>query len=117
MKLNARLFALFLGVFSLAHAVDTLDVFVLRVQFKEESPNNSLTTGTGLFDSDTATYNLDPSGGRGKVQGDLPEDGASVLPAVRQEEYEELLLRDPPVLRSRHTAIRSESGRSHAPDL
>ncbi len=67
MKLNARLFALFLGVFSLAHAVDTLDVFVLRVQFKEESPNNSLTTGTGLFDSDTATYNLDPSGGRGKV--------------------------------------------------
>ena len=65
MKLNAKIFALFLGVFSLAHAVDTLDVFVLRVQFKEESPNNSLTTGTGAFDSDTATYNLDPSGSRG----------------------------------------------------
>ena len=65
MKLNAKIFALFLGMFSLVHAVDTLDVYVLRVQFKEESPNNSLTTGTGIFDSDTATYNLDPSGSRG----------------------------------------------------
>ena len=64
MKLNATILALFLGVFSLAHAVDTLDVFVLRVQFKKESPNNSLTTGTGRFDSDTATYNLDPSENR-----------------------------------------------------
>jgi len=67
MKFNAKIFALFLGVFTLAHAVDTLEVFVLRVQFKEESPNNSLTTGTGLFDSDTATYKLDPSGSRGKI--------------------------------------------------
>ncbi len=71
MKLNAKFFALFLGVFSLAslaHAVDTLEVFVLRVQFKEEKPSdNSLTTGTGLFDSDTATYNLDPSGSRKSI--------------------------------------------------
>ena len=69
MKLNAKFFALFLSVFSLAslaHAVDTLEVFVLRVQFKEETPNdNSLTTGTGIFDSDTATYKLDPSDSRG----------------------------------------------------
>ena len=67
MKLNARIFALLLGVFSLAHAVDTLEVFVLRVQFKNESPDNSLTTGTGRFDSDTATYNLDPSGSRKSI--------------------------------------------------
>ena len=68
MKLNAKFFALFLGVLcfaSFAHAVDTLEVFVLRVQFKKESPDNSLTTGTGPFDTDTATYNLDPSGSRG----------------------------------------------------
>ena len=67
MKLNASIFALLLGVFSLAHAVDTLEVFVLRVQFKDESPDNSLTTGTGRFDSDTATYNLDPSGSRKSI--------------------------------------------------
>ena len=70
MKLNAKFFALFLGVLSLAslaHAVDTLEVFVLRVQFQEESKDNSLTTGSGLFDSDTATYNLDPSGSRKSI--------------------------------------------------
>ncbi len=67
MKLNATVLALFLGVFSLAHAVDTLDVFVLRVQFQKESPDNSLTTGTGQFDSDTSTFNLDPSGNRGSI--------------------------------------------------
>ena len=71
MKLNAKFFALFLGVLSLtslAHAVDTLEVFVLRVQFQEESPkDNSLTTGTGVFDSDTATYNLDGAGSRKSV--------------------------------------------------
>ena len=68
MKLNAKFFALFLGVLSLtslAHAVDTLEVFVLRVQFKKEAPDNSLTTGTGVFGSDTGTYNLDPSENRG----------------------------------------------------
>ena len=65
MKLNAKIFALFFCVFSLAHAVDTLEVFVLRVQFKKEAPDNSLTTGTGVFGSDTGTYNLDPSESRG----------------------------------------------------
>ena len=68
MKLNAKFFALFLGVLSLtslAYAVDTLEVFVLRVQFKKEVPDNSLTTGTGVFGSDTGTYNLDPSESRG----------------------------------------------------
>ena len=67
MKLNATIFALLLGVFSMAHAVDTLDVYVLRVQFKKESPDNSLTTGTGWFDSDTASFKLDPAGKRGSV--------------------------------------------------
>ncbi len=65
MKLNAKIFALFFCVFSLAHAVDTLEVFVLRVQFKKESPDNSLTTGTGVFGSDTGSYKLDPSESRG----------------------------------------------------
>lgn len=67
MKLNATILALFLGVFSLAHAVDTLDVYVLRVQFKKESPDNSLTTGNGWFDSDTSSFNLDPVGKRGSI--------------------------------------------------
>ena len=70
MKLNAKFFALFLGILcfaSFAHAVDTLEVFVLRVQFKKESPDNSLTTGTGIFGTDTGTYNLDPAEGRGKI--------------------------------------------------
>ena len=50
-----------LGVF----AQDTLEVFVLLVDFKEEKPDNSLTTGNGKFNSDTkATYKLDPSGAR-----------------------------------------------------
>lgn len=67
MKLNATILALFLGVFSLTHAVDTLDVYVLRVQFKKESPDNSLTTGNGWFDSDTSSFNLDPVGKRGSI--------------------------------------------------
>ena len=70
MKLNAKFFALFLIVLSLtslAHAVDTLEVFVLLAQFKEEKPDNSLTTGTGHFGTDTGTYNLDPAGDRGKI--------------------------------------------------
>jgi len=49
-------------------AVDTLEIFALRVQFLQESPDNSLTTGTGRFDSDSdtsnANYSLDPSGHR-----------------------------------------------------
>lgn len=50
-----------------AHAVDTLEVYVLRVEFQKESPDNSLTTGNGLFDSDTMTVSLDPAGRRGSV--------------------------------------------------
>ncbi|MDR1760471.1 MAG: hypothetical protein LBR60_08110 [Fibrobacter sp.] len=53
---------------SFAFAADTLEVFAIRVQFKEEIPDNSLTTGSGLFDSDkdttNANYSLDPSGRR-----------------------------------------------------
>ena len=67
MKLNAKIFALVFGLFSLAtsFAADTLQVFAIRVQFKEEKPDNSLTTGTGLFDSDKTKkgdYKLDPLG-------------------------------------------------------
>ncbi len=51
-----------------ALAVDTLQVYAIRVQFAEESPDNSLTTGTGLFDSDKkGDYKLDPSGRRNSV--------------------------------------------------
>lgn len=50
---------------------DTLEIRVLRVEFKEESPDNSLTTGLGSFntDSDTASanYSLDPQGSRGSA--------------------------------------------------
>ena len=46
-------------------AADTLEVFVLLVDFKEEQPDNSLTTGNGKFNSDTkVNYKLDPSGVR-----------------------------------------------------
>ena len=65
MKLNAVFFAFVLGLLSLAQAADTLEVFVLLVDFKEEQPDNSLTTGNGKFNSDTkVTYKLDPSGVR-----------------------------------------------------
>ncbi len=64
-----RLFCfVFLALFTSSFAVDTLEIFALRVQFKQESPDNSLTTGTGRFDSDSdtsnANYSLDPSGHR-----------------------------------------------------
>ena len=60
------------GLFSFvpALAVDTLQVYAIRVQFAEESPDNSLTTGTGLFDSDKnkkGDYKLDPVGKRNSV--------------------------------------------------
>lgn len=65
MKLNAVFFAFVLGLLSLAQAADTLEVFVLLVDFKEEQPDNSLTTGNGKFNSDAkVTYKLDPSGVR-----------------------------------------------------
>ena len=49
-------------------AADTLEVFALLVQFQEEKTDNSLTTGTGVFDSDNKekdAYSLDPPGRRG----------------------------------------------------
>ncbi len=69
MKLNAKIFALVFGLFTLAttFAADTLQVFAIRVEFAEEKTDNSLTTGTGLFDSDKAkkdAYSLDPQGVR-----------------------------------------------------
>ncbi len=65
MKLNAVFFAFVLGLLSLAQAADTLEVFVLLVDFKQEKPDNSLTTGDGRFNSDTkVNYKLDPSGMR-----------------------------------------------------
>ena len=73
MKLNAKIFALFLGLFCSMplFAVDTLQVYVIRVQFQEEKPDNSLTTGTGLFGTTdrpiTGNYNLDPSVDRSNV--------------------------------------------------
>ena len=56
MKLNAKIFALVFGLFALAtsFAADTLQIFAIRVEFAEEKTDNSLTTGTGLFDSDKA---------------------------------------------------------------
>lgn len=72
MKLNAKIFALVFGLFSLAptFAADTLQVFAIRVEFAEEKTDNSLTTGTGLFDSDKTkkdAYSLDPVGVRNSV--------------------------------------------------
>ncbi len=72
MKLNAKIFALVFGLFCCAplFAVDTLQVYAIRVQFEEEKPDNSLTTGTGLFDSDRSKkgdYKLDPLGMRNSV--------------------------------------------------
>lgn len=62
-------FSLFLWLTGFAFATDTLEVFVLRVEFKEEKTDNSLTTGTGLFDSGETSenYSLDPSGRRGTI--------------------------------------------------
>ena len=66
MKLNAKFFALFLGLFCLApfsYAVDTLEVYAILVQFAQEKPDNSLTTGDGTFNCDkknTDSYKLDP---------------------------------------------------------
>ena len=61
-------FFAWLALFASSFAVDTLEIFALRVQFLQESPDNSLTTGTGRFDSDSdtsnANYSLDPSGHR-----------------------------------------------------
>ncbi len=55
---------------SLSFATDTLEVFILRVQFAEEDPDNSLTTGNGLFGKvpmDKNAYSLDPTNKSGTV--------------------------------------------------
>jgi len=41
-------------------ATDILDIRVLKVEFKYENTDNSLTTGRGTFSSDTKDYKLDP---------------------------------------------------------
>jgi hypothetical protein len=52
-------------------APDTLEVFVIRIEFAYEETDNSLTTGRGTFDSDadtsSANYSLDPQGSRGSA--------------------------------------------------
>ncbi len=54
-----------LSLFANGRKIDTLEIFVLYTQFKKEEPDNQLTTGFGLFDSDSGTqYTLDPSGFR-----------------------------------------------------
>jgi hypothetical protein len=45
-------------------AAETLDIRILRVEFKKEEPDNSLTTGNGTFNSDAKNYKLDPKGAR-----------------------------------------------------
>ncbi len=68
MNMKRFFFFALLALFASSFAVDTLEIFALRVQFLQESPDNSLTTGTGRFDSDSdtsnANYSLDPSGHR-----------------------------------------------------
>lgn len=56
-------FIIWAAMVSSAFGADTLEVFVLRVQFAEEKPDNSLTTGLGTFGTvptDKYSYNLDP---------------------------------------------------------
>ncbi|MBP5351576.1 MAG: VCBS repeat-containing protein [Fibrobacterales bacterium] len=47
---------------------DTVEIYALKVEFAFEDPDNSLTTGRGVFDSDQDTargdYSLDPQGAR-----------------------------------------------------
>ena len=51
-----------------AFAVDSLEVFVLRVQFAEEKTDNSLTTGKGTFGTvPDKNYGLDPTKHSGSV--------------------------------------------------
>ena len=68
MIMKRLFFFVLLALVASSFAVDTLEIFALRVQFLQESPDNSLTTGTGRFDSDSdtsnANYSLDPSGHR-----------------------------------------------------
>lgn len=70
-KMRAALLLLWVLVLaSISFATDTLEVFALRVQFAQEKPDNSLTTGDGTFDSDVknkSAYKLDPPGRRRSV--------------------------------------------------
>ena len=72
--MNRFLFCLLIASFALfakpSFAVDTLEVFAIRVQFAQETTDNSLTTGNGHFDSDKKnkeSYKLDPVGRRGSA--------------------------------------------------
>ena len=69
-RFDARFWCLTLVLLlaSQVFALDTLEVFVLRVQFAEEKTDNSLTTGTGVFGSvPDKQYSLDPTKESGKV--------------------------------------------------
>jgi len=54
-----------------AGTADTLEICVIRVEFKKEETDNSLTTGRGTFGSDadtaSANYSLDPQSNRGSA--------------------------------------------------
>lgn len=63
-------FALMTVFCGFSFGADTLEVYVLRVQFEQEQNDNSLTTGDGTFGSDTKkkdAYKLDPPSIRGKA--------------------------------------------------
>lgn len=63
-------FAMLMVFSAYSFGADTLEVFAIRVQFAEENPDNSLTTGNGTFDSDKEkknAYKLDPPGRRNSV--------------------------------------------------
>ena len=62
------LLAFFAALVTPVFAVDTLEVFILRVQFAEEKTDNSLTTGKGTFGTvPDKNYGLDPTKQSGKV--------------------------------------------------
>lgn len=55
-------------VANFSFALDTLEVYAFLVEFKEETKDNSLTTGTGLFntcETKKGDYSLDPCKNRG----------------------------------------------------
>ncbi len=59
-------FIIFTFLLTNVFAAETLDIRILRVEFKKEEPDNSLTTGNGTFNSDDKDdYKLDPKGKRG----------------------------------------------------
>ena len=68
--LRTALLLLLLSV-AFVSASDTLEIYVLRIEFKKEEPDNSLTTGRGSFGSDadtaSANYSLDPQSNRGSA--------------------------------------------------